>query len=93
MEKCQHSITATFKRVKSQIQKGADPERAVRCGFENSCDYFEIMNKRILIQQSLSLPQQICSPYTPEGAAFHGQHWPAKTRGRDDPPSTTSRGL
>ena len=51
MEKCQHNIKATFKRVKSQIQKGADPERAVRRGYENACDYFEIMNKRILIQQ------------------------------------------
>ena len=51
MEKCQHSIKATFERVKSQIQKGADPERAVRHGYENACDYFEIMNKRILIQQ------------------------------------------
>ena len=50
MEKCQHSINATFKRVKSQIQKDADPERAVRCGYDNACDYFEIMNKRILIQ-------------------------------------------
>ena len=51
MERCQHSIKATFKRVKSQIQKGADPERAVRRGYDNACDYFEIMNKRILIQQ------------------------------------------
>ena len=33
MEKCQHSINATFKRVKSQMQKGADRERAVRCGY------------------------------------------------------------
>ena len=54
MEKCQHSIKATFKRVKSQIQKGADPERAVRHGYENACDYFEIMNKRIFIQQRTS---------------------------------------
>ena len=75
MEKCQHSIKATFKRVKSQIQKGANPERAVRRGYDNACDYFEIMNKRILIQQSLSLPQQICSPHTPEGAVYYGQHW------------------
>ena len=30
---------------------GADPERATRHGYENACDYFEIMNKRILIQQ------------------------------------------
>ena len=51
MEKCLHSIKATFKRVKSQIQKGADPERTVRGGYDNACDYFEIMNKRILIQQ------------------------------------------
>ena len=51
MEKCQHSIKTTFKRVKSQIQKGADPEIASRHSYQNACDYFEIMNKRILIQQ------------------------------------------
>ena len=51
MEKCLHSAKATFKRVKNQIQKGADPERAARRGYENACDYFEIMNKRMLIQQ------------------------------------------
>ena len=51
MEKCQHSIKATFKRVKSKNQKGADPERAARRSYEHACDYFEIMDKRILIQQ------------------------------------------
>ena len=51
MEKCQHSLKATFKRVKSQIQKGANPEKAARCGYEHACEYFEILNKRILIQQ------------------------------------------
>ena len=51
MEKCQHSIKVTLKRVKSQIQKGADPKRAATHGYENACDYFEIMNKRILIEQ------------------------------------------
>ena len=51
MEKCLHSAKATFKRVKNQIEKGADPERAARRGYENACDYFELMNKRILIQQ------------------------------------------
>ena len=40
-----------MKRVRNQIQKGADPERAARCGYKNACDYFELMNKRILIQQ------------------------------------------
>ena len=48
MEKCQGSLKATFKRVESQIQKGANPEKA---GYEHACDYFEILNKRILIQQ------------------------------------------
>ena len=46
-----HSAKATFKGVKNQIQKGANPERAARHGYENACDYFEIMNKRMLIQQ------------------------------------------
>ena len=50
MEKCLHSAKATFKRVRNQIQKGADPERAAR-RYKNACDYFELMNKRILIQQ------------------------------------------
>ena len=51
MEKCLHSAKATFKRVRNQILKGADPERAATRGYENACDYFELMNKRILIQQ------------------------------------------
>ena len=51
MEKGLHSAKATFKRVKNEIQKGADPERAARRGYENACDYFELANKRILIQQ------------------------------------------
>ena len=51
MEKCQDSLKPTFKKVKSQIQKGANPEKAARHGYENACDYFEILNKRIFIQQ------------------------------------------
>ena len=50
MEKCQYSLKATFKRVKSQIQKGVNPEKAARRDYEHTCDYFEIL-KRILIQQ------------------------------------------
>ena len=76
MEKCQHSLKATFKRGKNQIQKGANPEKAARRGYEHACEYFEI------IRESLAcLPKQICSPYSPEGALYHGQHWSAKTRG------------
>ena len=51
MEKCQHSLKATFKRVKRQIEKGANPEKAARRGYDNTCEYFEIVNKRILILQ------------------------------------------
>ena len=49
MGKCQDSLKATFKRVKSQIQKGANPEKAARRSYEYACDYFEILNKRIFI--------------------------------------------
>ena len=51
LEKCQQSLKATFKKVKSQIQKGPNPERTARHGYENACEYFDIMNKRIIIQQ------------------------------------------
>ena len=54
MEKCQDILKSTFKKVKSQIQKGANFEKAARRGQENACDYFEILNKRILIQQRAS---------------------------------------
>ena len=51
MEKCQDSLKSNFKKVKSQIQKGANAEKAARHGYEYACDYFEILNKRILIQK------------------------------------------
>ena len=34
MEKCQHTLKSTFKMVKTQIQKGANPDKAARCGYE-----------------------------------------------------------
>ena len=51
MEKCQDSFNSTVKRSKSQIQKGANPEKAARHGNEKTCDYLHILNKLILIQQ------------------------------------------
>ena len=51
LEKCQHSLKSSFKKVKSQIQKGANPEKAARCGCEEVCEYLELWNKTILIQQ------------------------------------------
>ena len=47
MEKCQHSLKSTYKKVKSQIQKGANPEKAARRGYDNACDYFEVLSKTI----------------------------------------------
>ena len=51
LEKCQHSLKSSFKKVKSQIQKGANSEKAARRGYEEACEYLEIWNKTILIQQ------------------------------------------
>ena len=51
LEKCQHSLKSSFKRVKSQIQKGANPKKAARRSCEQACEYLEIWNKTILIQQ------------------------------------------
>ena len=51
MEKCQHSLKSTFKKVKTQIQKDANPEKAARRGYDHACDYFEILNKTTLVQQ------------------------------------------
>ena len=49
-EKCQHSLKSTFKKVKSQIQKGANPERAAKRGYEQACEYLDMWNKNVLIQ-------------------------------------------
>ena len=50
LEKSQHSLKSTFKKVKSQIKKGADPEKAVKCGYEEAFEYLDLWNKTILIQ-------------------------------------------
>ena len=47
LEKC---LKATFKRVKSQIQKGANPEKAAKRGYELACEYLDFWNKTVLIQ-------------------------------------------
>ena len=48
--KCQYSWKSTFKKVKSQIRKGADPEKAAKRGYEEACEYLDIWNKTVLIQ-------------------------------------------
>ena len=50
LEKCQHNLKLTFKKVKSQIRKGANPEKAAKRGYEEACEYLDLWNKTILIQ-------------------------------------------
>ena len=50
LEKCQYSLKSTFKKVKSQIRKGADPEKAAKRGYEEACEYLDLWNKTVLIQ-------------------------------------------
>ena len=42
LEKCKHSLKSTFKRVKTQIQKGANPQKAAKRGYEQACETFGI---------------------------------------------------
>ena len=70
-----------------------DKLQELNTDFAKICDYFELMNKRILIQQRALVCLSKSSPLSPEGTIYHGQHWPSEKRGRNDPPSTTSRGL
>ena len=51
LEKGLHSAKAAMKKAKAQILKGYDPEKAIRRGYESACDYFELMEKRILLLQ------------------------------------------
>ena len=50
LEKCQHSIKSTVKKIKSQIQKGANPEKAAKRGYEEVAEYMDFWNKTVLIQ-------------------------------------------
>ena len=50
LEKCQHNLKSSFKRVKSQIQKGANPEKAAKRRYEQACEYLDLWNKTVLIQ-------------------------------------------
>ena len=56
LEKCQYSLKSTFKKVKSQIQKGANPEKAAKHGYEQASEYLEyIIKHRALTCLSKSL--------------------------------------
>ena len=73
LEKCQHSIKSTVKKIKSQIQKGASPEKAAKRGYEEVCWYMDFWNKTVFIQhraltclsKSLAhiLQRELCPPH------------------------------
>ena len=44
------NIAQPFKRVKCQIQKGANAEIAAKRGYEQACEYLDFWNKTVLIQ-------------------------------------------
>ena len=50
LEKYQNSLKSTFKKVKSQIQKGANPEKVAKRGYQEACEYLNLWNKTIFIQ-------------------------------------------
>ena len=56
LEKCQHSLKSNFKKVESQIQKGANPEKTAKRGYEQACEYLDLWNKTVLIQHASANP-------------------------------------
>ena len=48
LEKGLSSARSSLRKTKNQILDGADPRRLIKWGYQNVCDYFDIMEKRIL---------------------------------------------
>ena len=51
LEKGLHSARSSYRKTKNQILDGADPRKVIKRGYESARHYFDIMEKRILIQQ------------------------------------------
>ena len=52
MQPCVRTVSRLLsKDLKTQIQKGANREKTARHGYEKTCDYLEILEKRIIMQQ------------------------------------------
>ena len=43
-------LLKSIKKVKTQIQKCANPEKAAKRGYEQACEYLDFWNKTVLIQ-------------------------------------------
>ena len=51
LEKGLHSARSSLRKTQNQILDGADPRRLIKRGYQTACHYFDITEKRILIQQ------------------------------------------
>ena len=49
LEKYQHSLKLTFKKVRSQIQEGANPEKTAKRGYHEACEYLDLWNKTVFL--------------------------------------------
>ena len=51
LEKGLHSARSAYWKTKNKILDGADPRKLIKRCYQTACDYFDLMEKRILIQQ------------------------------------------
>ena len=51
LEKGISSAMSAYRKTKNQILDGAYPRKLIKRGYQNACDYFDVMEKRIFIQQ------------------------------------------
>ena len=45
------TVPGLHRKTRNQILDRADPRKLIKRGYDNACEYFDIMEKRILIQQ------------------------------------------
>ena len=58
LEKCQHSLKSCFKKAKTQIQKGANPEKAARRGYTEFALFAFLVVQVSISQGGRRLPPQ-----------------------------------
>ena len=51
MESCRDNFKAISKQVQIQIKTAANPKKIAKNGYERTCDYLDILDRRINIQQ------------------------------------------
>ena len=82
------SARSFLRKTKNQILDGADPRRLIKRGYQNVCDYFDIMEKRILIQQ-----RALACLSKSVAHILQRELYTMGNTGRNDPPSPPSGGI